>query len=70
MSGLDGGDRLALERTYSGYDPPCLLDSSDGRSDDTSLNSPLQFNSVKQMESSHLININGAVPKEIGSFKF
>ena len=31
--GLDQGDRQALERKYCGYEPPCLLDSSDGRSD-------------------------------------
>ena len=29
--GLDIGDRQALEQKYSGCDPPCLLDSSDGR---------------------------------------
>ena len=29
--GLDTGDRQALEQKYSGMDPPCLLDSSDGR---------------------------------------
>ena len=33
VSGLDTGDRQALEQKYSGCDPPCLLDSSDGRSD-------------------------------------
>ena len=31
MAGLDTGDRQALEQKYSGCDPPCLLDSSDGR---------------------------------------
>ena len=31
MSGLDLGDRQVLEQKYSGCDPPCLLDSSDGR---------------------------------------
>jgi len=31
ISGLDPGDRQALEQKYSGHDPPCLLDSSDGR---------------------------------------
>merc|ERR1712029_131622 len=31
ISGLDKGDREALEQRYSGCDPPCLLDSSDGR---------------------------------------
>merc|ERR1719391_125283 len=31
ISGLDTGDRLALEQKYSACDPPCLLDSSDGR---------------------------------------
>lgn len=31
LSGLDPGDRQVLEQKYSGYDPPCLLDSSDGR---------------------------------------
>ena len=30
--GLDQGDRQALEQKYAGCDPPCLLDSSDGRS--------------------------------------
>ena len=30
-SGLDTGDRQALEQKYSGMEPPCLLDSSDGR---------------------------------------
>ena len=30
-SGLDLGDRQALEEKYVGCDPPCLLDSSDGR---------------------------------------
>ena len=30
--GLDQGDRQALEQRYTGCDPPCLLDSSDGRS--------------------------------------
>ena len=29
--GLDPGDRQVLEQKYSGCDPPCLLDSSDGR---------------------------------------
>ena len=33
MAGLDTGDRQALEQKYSGCDPPCLLDSSDGRSE-------------------------------------
>ena len=33
LAGLDTGDRQALEQKYSGCDPPCLLDSSDGRSD-------------------------------------
>ena len=31
ISGLDLGDRQALEQKYAGCDPPCLLDSSDGR---------------------------------------
>jgi len=31
ISGLDPGDRQVLEQKYSGYDPPCLLDSTDGR---------------------------------------
>ena len=31
VSGLDPGDRQVLEYKYSGCDPPCLLDSSDGR---------------------------------------
>ena len=31
ISGLDLGDRQVLEHKYSGCDPPCLLDSSDGR---------------------------------------
>jgi len=31
ISGLDLGDRQVLEKKYSGCDPPCLLDSSDGR---------------------------------------
>jgi len=31
ISGLDPGDRQVLEQKYSGCDPPCLLDSSDGR---------------------------------------
>jgi len=31
ISGLDPGDRQVLEYKYSGCDPPCLLDSSDGR---------------------------------------
>ncbi|XP_023337906.1 uncharacterized protein LOC111708693 [Eurytemora carolleeae] len=31
ISGLDAGDRQALEQKYNGFDPPCLLDSSDGR---------------------------------------
>jgi len=31
ISGLDPGDRQALEMRYAGCDPPCLLDSSDGR---------------------------------------
>jgi len=31
ISGLDQGDRQALEQRYAGCDPPCLLDSSDGR---------------------------------------
>ena len=30
-SGLDTGDRQALEQKYVDSDPPCLLDSSDGR---------------------------------------
>ena len=29
--GLDPGDRQVLEQKYNGCDPPCLLDSSDGR---------------------------------------
>ena len=29
--GMDHGDRQVLEQKYNGYDPPCLLDSSDGR---------------------------------------
>ena len=31
LSGLDTGDRQALEQKYVDSDPPCLLDSSDGR---------------------------------------
>jgi len=31
ISGLDLGDRQVLEQKYSDCDPPCLLDSSDGR---------------------------------------
>merc|ERR1719268_91256 len=31
ISGLDHGDRQVLEQRYLGADPPCLLDSSDGR---------------------------------------
>ena len=31
VAGLDLGDRQVLEQRYSGCDPPCLLDSSDGR---------------------------------------
>jgi len=31
VSGLDPGDRQVLEQKYSGCDPPCMLDSSDGR---------------------------------------
>ena len=31
ISGLDPGDRQVLEQKYAGCDPPCLLDSSDGR---------------------------------------
>jgi len=31
ISGLDPGDRSVLEQKYLGSDPPCLLDSSDGR---------------------------------------
>jgi len=31
ISGLDTGDRQILEHKYKGCDPPCLLDSSDGR---------------------------------------
>jgi len=31
ISGLDQGDRAVLEQKYSKYEPPCLLDSSDGR---------------------------------------
>lgn len=31
ISGLDTGDRQVLEQKYKGSDPPCLLDSSDGR---------------------------------------
>jgi len=30
-TGLDPGDRQVLEQKYIGCDPPCLLDSSDGR---------------------------------------
>ena len=30
-SGLDLGDRQALEQKYASADPPCLMDSSDGR---------------------------------------
>ena len=29
--GLDPGDRQVLEQKYSGCEPPCLLDTSDGR---------------------------------------
>lgn len=31
ISGLDPGDRQVLEHKFKGIDPPCLLDSSDGR---------------------------------------
>ena len=31
VPGLDPGDRQVLEHKYIGCDPPCLLDSSDGR---------------------------------------
>jgi len=31
ISGLDPGDRQVLEQKFAGCDPPCLLDSSDGR---------------------------------------
>ena len=31
VAGLDIGDRQVLEQKYNGCDPPCLLDSSDGR---------------------------------------
>jgi len=31
ISGLDLGDRQALEHKYAAADPPCLMDSSDGR---------------------------------------
>jgi len=31
ISGLDPGDRQVLEQKYSGSEPPCLLDTSDGR---------------------------------------
>ena len=31
IAGLDPGDRQVLEHKFSGCDPPCLLDSSDGR---------------------------------------
>ena len=31
ISGLDVGDRQVLEQRFAGFDPPCLLDSSDGR---------------------------------------
>jgi len=31
ISGLDHGDRQVLEHRYIGCDPPCMLDSSDGR---------------------------------------
>ena len=31
VAGLDLGDRQVLEQRYAGCDPPCLLDSSDGR---------------------------------------
>ena len=31
IAGLDIGDRQVLEQKYNGCDPPCLLDSSDGR---------------------------------------
>ena len=29
--GLDLGDRQVVEQRFAGCDPPCLLDSSDGR---------------------------------------
>ena len=29
--GLDPGDRQVIEQKYRGSDPPCLLDSKDGR---------------------------------------
>ena len=31
FQGLDPGDRQVLEQKYSGSEPPCLLDTSDGR---------------------------------------
>jgi len=31
ISGLDPGDRQVLEQKYNGCEPPCLLDTSDGR---------------------------------------
>lgn len=31
ISGLDPGDRAMLEQKYKSCDPPCLLDTSDGR---------------------------------------
>ena len=40
--GLDQGDRQALEQRYTGCDPPCLLDSSDGRSGIFSMESKYQ----------------------------
>ena len=30
-AGLDVGDRKVIEQMYSGCDPPCMLDSQDGR---------------------------------------
>jgi hypothetical protein len=31
LAGLDTGDRQILEHRYASCEPPCLLDSSDGR---------------------------------------
>merc|ERR1719317_265430 len=31
ISGLDVGDRKELEQLYHGCDPPCMLDTQDGR---------------------------------------
>ena len=43
-TGLDPGDRQVLEQKYNGCDPPCLLDSSDGRLVVTNTNTNINTN--------------------------